>query len=139
MNSKHTPGNWECSHCGRVFEGEDIPANKKCPSDDCPSICPSINLGVTSGTWIHKRGKEGKYIVHSVDGYICLVNGIVGDKNNEANAKLISASPDLLEALQSMLDDGRGGHNQSCEAYLKKPCSCSYGKAQAAITKATKP
>lgn len=57
------------------------------------------------------------------------------DLEAEANAKLMAAAPDLLYALQNLMNDIGGsttecGHNYSC--------TCAFEKAKAAIEKAIK-
>ena len=60
---------------------------------------------------------------------ICQTNGKSGEEK-EANAKLIAAAPDLLQALTEMLE--------SYKMYVKKPNESEYViNAEAAIKKAT--
>lgn len=51
-----------------------------------------------------------------------------------ANAHLIAAAPELLEALQLLMAEQTGG-NKSC-GHNGFTCMCSYNKARAAIAKA---
>ena len=51
------------------------------------------------------------------------------DEENEANARLIAAAPDLLEALKEMLDS----HEDACTGYGEGAAD----KARSAIAKAT--
>nr|DAP28018.1 MAG TPA: Ead/Ea22-like protein [Caudoviricetes sp.] len=51
-----------------------------------------------------------------------------------ANAQLIAAAPELLEALQLLMAEQTGG-NKSC-GHNGFTCMCSYNKARAAISKA---
>lgn len=43
------------------------------------------------------------YADHGIQGHICEMTNFADDYDTEANAKLIAAAPDLLEALQEML------------------------------------
>lgn len=54
---------------------------------------------------------------------------IANTGDNKANARLIAAAPDLLEALKDMLD----GHEDACTGYGEGAAD----KARAAIAKAT--
>ena len=65
------------------------------------------------------------------DGYIqiCELPFHHHDEENEANARLIAAAPDLLEALKEMLDS----HEDVCTGYGEGAAD----KARAAIAKAT--
>lgn len=56
------------------------------------------------------------------------------DAYQQANANLIAAAPDLLEALQLAFSDMTGGM-KSC-GHNGFTCTCSYEKAKAAISKA---
>jgi hypothetical protein len=66
------------------------------------------------------------HVVALPDGRISAYCGFVGagdDAETQANARLIAAAPDLLEALRAMLEDD--DHGEACS------------KARAAIAKAT--
>ncbi|NUU68164.1 hypothetical protein HQN64_18940 [Enterobacteriaceae bacterium BIT-l23] len=52
----------------------------------------------------------------------------------EADARLISAAPELLEALQLIVAE-HSGMNKSC-GHNGYECTCGYDKARAAISKA---
>lgn len=55
---------------------------------------------------ISETDEEGHYVIESEDGKtaICYGAGFYGENNpSEANAHLISAAPDLLEALKSVV------------------------------------
>lgn len=52
-----------------------------------------------------------------------------------ANAQLIAASPELLDAIQLLMAEQTGG-NKSC-GHNGFTCMCPYDKARAAINKAT--
>ena len=56
----------------------------------------------TPGHWNYKE-QWGYYKIHSEDEGVSVVHGI--DNKSEANARLIAAAPDLLEALQFLLAD----------------------------------
>ena len=66
----------------------------------------------TQGPWkalkLHAKGNQGRWIVNSVTDYVCLCDAIPGLDFNEANARLIAAAPELLEALKTII----GGENR---------------------------
>ena len=83
--------------------------------------------GHTPGPW-HLRADDPCMVVCEAE-YFAIADCAGGTDRDEANARLIAAAPDLLEALQAM-------------------CSCEYGtdaaliavrKARAAIAKAVQP
>lgn len=86
----------------------------------------------TPGRWEigpHQRIISGGWSIRIADG--SAIAYVLGEKNPElqANARLIAAAPELLEALKQIVDaaDG-GGWNQLDASFLK---------ARAAIAKAT--
>lgn len=68
------------------------------------------------------------------DEVVCSYAGYENCEREYANAKLIAAAPDLLEALQLAFADMSGGM-KSC-GHNGYTCTCSYEKAKAAISKA---
>ncbi len=58
----------------------------------------------TSGPWrIHWNAKDSAEI-HALKYEIALLNGYVSEEELEANARLIAAAPDLLEALENIVE-----------------------------------
>lgn len=67
----------------------------------------------TEGPW--KVGPMGQYIfgpdtemvadMENPDGSVCRMRGVGGELPIEANARLIAAAPELLEALESIADE----------------------------------
>ncbi len=106
MDTKHTPGEWHIEKSGtgkynRVF-----------------TIYGTDNL-------CEKCGKgDGQWLICET------LESAVGYKKAEANAKLIAAAPELLEALQGILDIGK--RDTSNPKY-----DCYYNTAKEAIKKAT--
>ena len=100
MNTQHTPGPW---YIGKDFsdQGRHIYAEQMVCDDD---------------------GEEWHPLIASTDDDERLVDW-------QANARLISAAPDLLEALKDMLDN----HEDACTGYGEGAAE----KARAAIAKAT--
>ncbi|MEP9172144.1 hypothetical protein ABKT63_18045 [Enterobacter hormaechei] len=91
------------------------------------------------GAWVHHKPHGYQHCVggwiQSEKGKICDVAGLdVGREAAFANASLIAAAPDLLEALQLAFADMSGGM-KSC-GHNGYACTCSYEKAKAAISKA---
>lgn len=65
----------------------------------------------TPGPWSYLRTTHPRgYIVTGRDGIydIAIVRDVGGTPENAANARLIAAAPELLEALQGVLKAGRG-------------------------------
>lgn len=67
--------------------------------------------GHTPGPW--HVGPHYKSDVESQHGRICDC-GITRGPNGEANARLIAAAPDLLEALKEMVEWHGGVHGEDC-------------------------
>ena len=64
------------------------------------------DLKITKGEWIYNKYEPCDYGVYSADGDgrdIALVRSKNTDEESEANAKLIAAAPDLLNALKLLL------------------------------------
>lgn len=86
----------------------------------------------TKGPWVHHepsgyQHSMGGYILGS-EGKICDVSGFdVGSDKAKENAKLITAAPELLEALQAMIE------SYEHEASINNPALL---QARAAIAKA---
>ncbi len=104
--SKHTPGPWSYRKVPRKQEWEID--TKRCP-----------NLGHESWT--------GMSVVFGCDDYPKM-----GKIAGEANARLIAAAPDLLEALQAMLSE----FNEQMAGIVNDEFAV-IAKARAAIAKAT--
>jgi hypothetical protein len=92
----------------------------------------AMNFKGTKGEWIFKKGLS-KHIAYTVISDITNPGVIIADlypkadNSQEANAKLIAAAPDLLEACQKFVDKCDTGRARSVE---------SYSQMKAAIEKA---
>lgn len=84
----------------------------------------------TPGRWI----KRGDGIVAPGNIEVAVVVNFQDDEAMDADATLIAAAPELLEALQLLMAEQTGG-NKSC-GHNGFTCMCSYNKARAAISKA---
>lgn len=84
----------------------------------------------TPGRWI----KRGDGIVAPGNIEVAVVVNFQEDEAMDADATLIAAAPELLEALQLLMAEQTGG-NKSC-GHNGFTCMCSYNKARAAISKA---
>lgn len=58
----------------------------------------------TPGPWFQQNDKDSPYITTMSGGRIAYINNRSGSGEQAANACLIAAAPDLLEALQEILD-----------------------------------
>ncbi len=86
----------------------------------------------TPGPWemIKEIGNDGGLSCKIVSGNKAVIAlAKHADGNKEANARLIAAAPELLEALIDLLDDS--------DEYDKRPIGIVAAKARAAIAKAT--
>ena len=88
----------------------------------------------TPGPWVTDRNQHGE--CHVMDEFGIAIADMAVDyssikkiEEHEANARLIAAAPELLEALKDMLD----GHEDACTGYGEGAAD----KARAAIAKAT--
>lgn len=68
-------------------------------------------VGFTPGPWLVKRGQQGRLMILAhfdehkpFNGEMIASMGTVAEPHQSANARLIAATPDLLEALRGMLD-----------------------------------
>lgn len=88
-----------------------------------------MNFNGTPGKWSYLvmlgevRNSEGKLLADMI------VNG-----EEDENGRLIAAAPELLEALQLLMQEQSGG-DKSC-GHNGFTCTCPYDKARAAIAKA---
>lgn len=99
----------------------------------------------TTGPWTHRRafskGEEIGCVVMPM-GYDLSTSN---NEENEANARLIAAAPDLLEALEGLLKATRMAHGwaQNCGPQYADDDAVFVGEwideARAAIAKATQP
>lgn len=87
----------------------------------------------TAGEWrrVVNLEKAGDYCIHVSGKKICELPS-QEEEENEANAKLISAAPEMLEALQEMIEAFKNSH--SVPVSLNK----AYFKCKEAIKQATK-
>jgi len=89
--------------------------------------------GHTPGQWF-LRGDDPCLVVCEAE-YFAIADCAGGTERDEANARLIAAAPDLLEALIECLKSGQG-ETDSREAYLPPVIR---DMARAAIDKAAHP
>lgn len=90
------------------------------------------DLKHTPGPWFIQYETTARFHIGPSDNYhlISANKGVCSEARAEANAKLIAAAPDLLEALQAMVQDARQPWQFSNPAKVLE-------KARAAIAKAT--
>lgn len=113
--SKHTPGPWEVINSTGVFSalGADSGDGTPADSNDGWNIC-DCSVGVTA--------VDGEYLE-------------LGFDVQKSNARLISAAPDLLEALVALTEDSFPRFTGGCVGTFDIR-SGAYEKALAAIAKA---
>ena len=113
--SKHTPGPWTWNmdkiERGPVAKGKTVHASLSAPRANCP---PPYSTGVLTANWCTDSDGQVWQAWISV---------------SEANARLIAAAPELLEALRTAVDHLEGMPDQEDVA------ACVV-KARAAIAKA---
>lgn len=102
----------------------------------------------TPGPWFIKpvpnctvEGAVNVIQTHNNNGlgfHIAYASGWIDDKEEkdeaDANARILAAAPELLEALQLLMAEQSGG-NKSC-GHSGFTCTCPYDKAKATISKA---
>jgi hypothetical protein len=116
MEQKHTPGEWHQAH-------------RPIPND--PDGMYSTQVFTIDGqtiadlAWYPMPARE-----EIIEGKTMSVIG----SYREANAKLISAAPNLLKALDGLMADIGGGKKHCVHEY---DCTCAWDKAKNAIEKAT--
>ena len=95
------------------------------------------NPQYTPGPWkIDDAFKTSTVITDDTDMVICQIHGLGPGAN--ADGRLITAAPDLLEACLAMIerDDREKDHSVDFYARLEL-CNIAFDKARAAIAKAT--
>lgn len=98
----------------------------------------------TPGPWIIEEVDDGQAVISAeskkwIDfARVWVVTDGSTDKEGEANARLIAAAPELLEACLAMIewDDREKDHAVSFENRIEL-CTQAFTKARAAIAKAT--
>lgn len=88
----------------------------------------------TQGEWINLGYRIDVDVADGLSG-ICEMSDWMGEEEMKANAKLIAASKDLLEALQNLLKEAR---QNSFHLYNHVSDTPAEQKAQEAINKALK-
>ena len=69
----------------------------------------------TPGPWMPHHDKGRLYVETHRDDVICMVAKGLGTQEDQANANLIAAAPELLEALQVMLDAAQHDITTECD------------------------
>lgn len=94
----------------------------------------------TPGPWVAELGRDGCFSIEAdrfgiTGGLLVLASRnehpLLADQMH-ANARLIAAAPELLEALQNLLNDTQHKEHQDCD-----DGPCPVREARAAIAKAT--
>lgn len=120
MKTQHTPGPWEIARCKRGNLGDKL--SEMQPYIAIQSI--AVNGNGPDATICYVEGQDGFKFGGA---------GIIQQKvNNEANARLIAAAPELLEALEELVTDGEC----YCADYVANKKPCGFCQARAAIAKA---
>ena len=92
----------------------------------------------TPGNWIYNKYEPVDYGVYSEQGDgrdIAIVRSLTNEQESEANAQLISAAPDLLEALQMFIDCTKLSTNSKVTINTQKHIQ-AFQYARSAIQKA---
>jgi NMD protein affecting ribosome stability and mRNA decay len=104
---------------GEVKVGNDV--CPKCfaahPTDfDCtietPSLSPGVGCEHTPGPWQTEpqgEGARGHWLHDGEEEYVALACRRVSRSEEEANARLIAAAPDMFDALERLLDQRKAG------------------------------
>ncbi|HFV9210170.1 TPA: hypothetical protein ACIAH4_004424 [Enterobacter roggenkampii] len=90
----------------------------------------------TPGPWVNVGGWVDAERSGALSSIVCAINWAAPrnpESVNDANAQLISAAPELLEALQDFMANA-SGEAESCGHSFE--CVCRFDKAKAAIAKA---
>ncbi len=89
----------------------------------------------TQGNWeVSKHGNNDSFGVHAegcANDLAIVIGGNEQGGEAEANAKLIAAAPDMLEALQACMDsfDYMGGLNHAASRHARKLANAAINKA----------
>ena len=115
METKHTPGPWVVRD-----------ADTMCPVIDSPNVGKGYWASLATATQRDPHPREG---------------GGISMETARANARLIAAAPELLEALEELIADaGPRSHHLGCECggvgYGGKTCKQRMDMARSAIAKA---
>ena len=91
----------------------------------------------TPGPWkIDDAFKTSTVITDDTDMVICQIHGLGPGAN--ADGRLITAAPDLLEACLAMIEGDGREKDHSVDFYARlELCNIAFDKARAAIAKAT--
>lgn len=90
----------------------------------------------TPGPWTIGRNQAGHNAIWAMNALpIAQIHYVVGD--GDANARLIAAAPELLEALNYVLEQSKWGASTATDVDLESRLNNIRDEVQAAITKAT--
>ena len=88
----------------------------------------------TPGPWFYQIGDYDHHTIRNENSIVADVYAGYPFGDIRSNSSIISAAPELLEALQLLMAEQTGG-NKSC-GHNGFTCMCPYDKARAAIAKA---
>jgi hypothetical protein len=94
----------------------------------------------TKGEWSYNKYSDGDYGVYSSDGDgsdIVVVKNTRNDKETEANLKLVAAAPDILNALDQLINRIDESWDNLCKGTLNGAKKALLLEAREAIKKAT--
>jgi hypothetical protein len=93
----------------------------------------------TPGPWKAEPDEADEICILQDSTGLIVTYAFPNGKEREANARLIAAAPELLEALQDLLDEAEASHGiaMAVQGYPRLPWPDEFVAARAAIVKAT--